>query len=94
MNNPLSLSSLTVFERGVFAKIVEQASDDMSNNGCNDVEVEVTEENYLAVVALIHKVANDPDDVQRLMSRARPGSTIILTDWILLSLLKRMLLQV
>lgn len=90
--NP-TLASLTPFERGTFAEVLELAAQEMSNNGCNDFPVKVTDENLFDVLALIHKVAADKDDLKSLMQDAKPGATVYLTDWMLLSLLKDLLLK-
>lgn len=89
----MNTSTLTDLERSVFSKVVGLAADEFSCHGSNDFPIKVTDDNYLGVLALIHKVAQDPDDAARLLARAVPGGTVYFNDWILLSTLKNMLLK-
>lgn len=70
----------------IFAKVVEQASEEMSNNGCNDFPVAVTDENRNAVRALCVEVAQDDEHLESLLRQIGEGK-VWFEDWMVLDAL-------
>lgn len=78
-------------EKAIFAKLLEQASDEMSNNGCNDFPVKVTDKNREELREFILTFSEDVEHEEHLLSQLN-GKEVYFQDWMLLSYLKREIL--
>lgn len=74
------------FIRGIFATAVNQASEEMSNNSCNDFPVVVTPENAAQLRDFCEEYAQDDDHFGSLMRQLDQGK-IWFEDWMILDLL-------
>jgi hypothetical protein len=79
---------LTDVEALVCSRLLEEAVDAMSNNGCNDCPIEVTEDNMMDMIALANKTSCDKEDLGRLLEKIHPGNTVYFTDFVVLSILR------
>lgn len=79
MNRTLTLNSTEVV---AFRKLLEQASDEMSNAGCNEFELPNTDDAWALYVE--HMKRHDPNDTP-----VRPTTdNIVFHDWMLVDYLK------
>lgn len=76
--------------RELFADVVEQASEQMSNNSCNDFDVTVTDENRKELREFCGDIALDEDHLTSLLDQLDEGK-IWFQDWMLLDLLQKKL---
>ena len=77
---------LPALYRELFADVVEQASEQMSNNGCNDFDVTVTDENREELRKFCGDMAQDEDHLESLLEQLDEGK-IWFQDWMILDLL-------
>ena len=82
---------LNATEKDVFGSVLEQAGDELSNNGCNDAPVPCTAENQIELIQLINDYAEDEDHRDHLLKSAVPGKQVYFQDWMLIKLLMRKL---
>jgi len=78
-------------EKAIFAKLLEQASDELSNNSCNDFPVKVTDKNREELREFIIAFAEDEEHEEHLLSQLN-GKEVYFQDWMILSYLKREIL--
>lgn len=78
-------------EKDIFATLLEQASNELSNNSCNDYPVLVTEKNREELREFIIAFAEDKDHEEHLLSQLNKKHVYFL-DWMILSYLKREIL--
>ena len=81
------------FEKDIFGTLLEQAVDAMSNNSCNDYPVHVTEENQEDLIAFINDMDQDDDYKVHLLERAVIGKDVYFNDWMLMSFLRRKIIN-
>jgi hypothetical protein len=79
-------------EKEIFAKILSEAEDAMSNNGCNDFEVKVTRKNKADLLVFINEMCPNSDEEERLVEQVETG-TVYFVDWLLLAYLKHKILN-
>jgi len=84
----LSFSDL---EKDIFVKLLEQASDELSNNGCNDYPIQVTDENREELREFIIAFSEDKEHEEHLL-RQLNGKEVYFQDWMILDYLKREIL--
>jgi hypothetical protein len=79
-------------EKAIFGELLEQVSQELSNNSCNDVPVNVTEGNKADLVALIEEYAQDEDDKESLLESLEEGK-VYFSDWMLIDYLRGQILK-
>lgn len=82
---------MNAFEKKLFGELLDQAIQELSNNGCNDLTVVVTAENRSAIAKLIKETAYDEDEIEDELERlkeAADGEEIFLTDFIVMQLFR------
>jgi len=76
-------------EKKLLGELLDQAIDDLSNNGCNDLPIDVTDENVDQVRRLIRATTGDDEDwAKDLLDDAKPGNKVYLTDFTVLQLFR------
>ena len=83
--------TLNETEKDIFGQLLETCADELSNNGCNDYPVPVTDENREEMLAFIDEVAEDEDQRASFRRQADSGEVYFL-DWMLVSFLKSKIL--
>ena len=79
------MSLLNSLEKQLLKELLDQAIDDMSNNGCSDFPVDVTTENQAAVERLIRATKSyDKEEMQDLLNDAHNEGKVYLTDFVVL----------
>lgn len=72
------------FEKELAAKLLEMASDEFANHGCNDYGLENTDENWKMVCAMHKWNGEDPEDLQ---DRPKKNELIWTCDFLVMSYL-------
>ncbi len=75
-------------EKELLKELLDQAIQELSNNGCNDLPVEVTDENKAQVRRLVRATAYDDDHADDMLDDAKPGNRVYLTDFVVLQLFR------
>jgi hypothetical protein len=72
-------------EKELLKRLLDEAIDALSNNGCNDLPVEVINDNKAQVRRLIRATeAGDDETTADMLDDAKPGHTVYLTDFAVL----------
>jgi hypothetical protein len=78
------------FENLIFIDVLEQASNELSNNSCNDFDVTVTDENREELCAFINEYARDDAQATSLLNQMRKGR-VYFQDFCVMNMLIRKL---
>ena len=79
---------MTKNERKLAAEMLELASAEFSNHGCNDLELENTDENWAMIEAMEDWNGSRPEDRNE---RPRGNKKIFTNDWFVMSYLANLL---
>lgn len=75
----------------IAADMMEQAADEFSNHGCNDMLLDDTPANRSFVIAM-HKAIGDPDEEYDIDNDIHDGD-IMTTDWLVMQYLAKLFTQ-
>lgn len=79
------MARLNELELKLLGDLLEEAIDQLSNNGCNDLPIEVTDENKAQVRRLIRATTDEDDSWRKdLLDDAVVGGTVYLNDYVVL----------
>lgn len=76
--------------RGIFAEVARQASDQLSNNGCNDFPVDVTDKNREHLKLFIEDYAQDEEHLESLSRQLVKGKIWFQDDMLMTMLAKNL----
>lgn len=76
----------TEVEKLIFGELLEQVEQELSNNGCNDFPVVVTQDNKNDLIELIGQYSDD-DEKESLLESVDDGK-VYFNDWMLISYLR------
>lgn len=79
-------------EKKIYAELLDMLIQELSNNGCNDFEVNVAEHDPSDLMSLAEHVAYDEEELEGLQQDINSG-TVYFVDWVLVQNLKDKILE-
>ena len=82
-------SELSKDELHLIAQLLEMASEQFSNHGCNDFKLPATKENKAMLLEMVDHCYGEEDKKDALDRIAKSKKTIMTFDWMLMSYLAK-----
>ncbi len=80
---------LNELERKLLGEILDEAIQELSNNSCNDLPIDITDGNVKQVRRLIRSIIDVDHDWQKdMLDDAKVGNKVYMTDWMVLQHLR------
>ena len=81
---------LSKTELKMIADLLEMAGDEFANHGCNDLELEPTEENKELAIKMLEKMMGKGEDFEQESAKVREAKKKIWTnDWMMMDYLSK-----